>query len=301
MVDDSAICSQIRAFLTPKFAAKKFRLQFSYNGRDYTTQLLAKHTNEELQVSNMCLGALFSYELNEFLGNIQADSPELACFDPILVSNARNKPEFRTTTSDVLSVLKTKLSLCFPVDSPIGLSDQAEKDTITLSPFRILRGGDALYEKYGYRSANIDIMKDRIRRARWGDLGEEVRELIQHMYTKSRRALVAAGVSPEYDDNTLLTDILRPITYEIENKYNHKYLPGETGFSADLFMYFLLDMPAENRDVANFLLDSTDPRWLFWSSALIFTGFEEIVGVGGARRKTRRLRQRVFSAPTAIH
>jgi hypothetical protein len=175
---------------------------------------------------------------------------------------------------------------------PIGLSDQAEKDTVTLTPFRILRGGDALYEKYGYRSANIDMIKDRIRHARWGDLGEEAQGLIQHIYTKSRRALIAAGVSPEYTDDMLLTDILRPITYEIENKYNHKYLAGETGFSADLFMYFLLDMPETNRDIVNFRLDSADPRWQTWSGALVFTGFEEIVANGGGvRRKTRRRRQ----------
>lgn len=279
---DTAICSHIRAYLTPKFAEKRFRLRFSYNGKDYTTQLLAKHTDAELQVSNMCLGTLFSYELNEFVGNIQADSPELACFDPMLVSNARNNPGIRTTSTDVLSVLKIKLSLCFPVDVPIGLSDQAEKDTVTLTPFRILRGGDALYEKYGYRSANIDMMKDHIRRTRWGDLGEGAQGLIQHIYTKSRRALIAA-------DDTLLTDILRPITYEIENKYNRKYLTGETGFSADLFMYFLLDMPEMNRDVVNFRLDVADPRWQTWSAALIFTGFEEI---GAGMRKTRRRKTR---------
>lgn len=290
---DTAICSQIRTFLTPKFAEKKFRLQFSYNGRNYTTQLLARHNANEIQVSNMCLGALFSYELKEFVGNIQADTPELACFDPMLVSNARNNPGIRTTTTDVLSVLKIKLSLCFPVDVPIGLSDQAEKDTITLTPFRILRGGDALYEKYGYRSANVDMIKDHIRRARWGDLGEEAQLLIRHMYTKSRRALISAGVSPEYSDDTLLTDILRPITYEIENKYNHKYLKGDPmGFSAELCMHFLLNMPETNRDIVNFRLDLTDPVWLSWSSRLVFTGFEEIVTGGGGVRKTRRRLQR---------
>jgi hypothetical protein len=285
MSDDADISSQIRAFLTPKFAEKRFRLQFSYNGRDYTTQLLARHNANEIQVSNMCLGAVYSYELNEFLGNIQADTPELACFDPMLVSNARNNPGIRTTTTDVLSVLKIKLLLCFPVDVPIGLSDQAEKDTVTLTPFRILRGGDALYEKYGYRSVNLDMIKDRIRRARWGDLGEGAQELIRHIYTKSRRALVAA-------DDTLLTDILRPITYEIENKYNRKYLNGDAmGFSAELCMYFLLEMPETNRDITNFRLDVADPVWLSWSTRLVFTGFEEIVAGGGGVRKTRRRRR----------
>ena len=284
-MSDADISSQIRAFLTPKFVEKRFRLQFSYNGRDYTTQLLARHNANEIQVSNMCLGAVYSYELNQFLGNIQADTPELACFDPMLVSNARNNPGIRTTTTDVLSVLKIKLLLCFPVDSPIGLSDQAEKDTVTLTPFRILRGGDALYEKYGYRSVNLDMIKDRIRRARWGDLGEGAQDLIRHMYTKSRLALVAA-------DDTLLTDILRPITYEIENKYNRKYLNGAMGFSAELFMYFLLEMPEINRDITNFRLDLTDPVWLSWSSRLVFTGFEEIVAGGGGVRKTRRRRRR---------
>ena len=286
MSDDADISSQIRAFLTPKFVEKRFRLRFSYNGRDYTTQLLAKHNSNEIQVSNMCLGAVYSYELNEFLGNIQADSPELACFDPMLVSNARNNPGIRTTSTDVLSVLKIKLSLCFPVDAPIGLSDLAEKDTVTLTPFRILRGGDALYEKYGYRSANLDMLKDRIRRSRWGDLGEKSKMLIQHMYKKSRRVLVAAGVSPEYSDDTLLTDILRPITYEIENNYNHNYLKDDPlGFSTELCMHFLLDMPEMNRNIMYFRLNMADPVWLSWSSRFVFTGFEELGGgVGGWER-----------------
>ena len=64
------------------------------------------------------------------------------------------------------------------------------------------------------------------------------------------------------------------------------------GFSAELCMHFVLEMPEINRDIVNFRLDLTDPIWLSWSSRLVFTGFEEIVANGGGVRKTRRRLQR---------
>ena len=49
---DTAICEQIRAFLTPKFAKQCVRLQFLYNGRQYSALFTAKHDDAGLKLVN---------------------------------------------------------------------------------------------------------------------------------------------------------------------------------------------------------------------------------------------------------
>jgi len=73
---DDAICLQIRALLTPKFASRRISLRFSYNGRTYTTVFQAAHDDTELRFAtdNHCIDITYNYETLTFLTNIQADS-----------------------------------------------------------------------------------------------------------------------------------------------------------------------------------------------------------------------------------
>ena len=288
---DSAICSQIRAFLTPKFAGKRsFRLRFTYNRRDYTIVFIAKHNDEELNLHNstrMCIDIEYNYEESILFTNISADNAESSCFTPRLVSNARMVGTARTTTMDVLTVLMTKLCLCFPTtilnETPIEITDMATKDDISLSAFNLLRGGFAIYEKYGFVSPFILELRRRIPTIRWQDLIQSAKELILTIYKENGfRALIR--------NDDLLVNIVKPITFEIEHEFNRRHMGDPTNgtdalnFSEFMMMYLTTGAP----DYDTFTLDETSPEWTDWSSRLLFTEFTLLDGVGGGRKKRSR-------------
>lgn len=290
---DTAVSSQLRALLTPKFAgSRRIRLRFSYNGRQYTTVLTATHDDEELRLfnENKCIDITYNYESSSFLTDIRADFG--GCFTPRLVSNVRGSAGLRTTTLDVLAVLLTKLCTCLPAvleGAPITITDMASKDDVNLSAFHLLRGGDAIYEKYGYTSPFITEFKERIRRLRWRDLDTTAKQLILQISQES-------GLPGFFRNGDLLTDILKPITYEIERAFNARHLDtfvngGEDvesiNFSESMIIYLTQDTGYDTE----FILDPSSPEWADWSSRLLFTAVAPY-GVGGSRKRRRTLKRR---------
>jgi len=298
-MSDADICSQIRAFLTPKFVGQRsFRLRFTYNGRDYTIVFKAKHNDEVLNLFNStttCIDIGYNYEESTLFTNISADNAELSCFTPRLVSNARTVGTARTTTTDVLAVLMTKLCLCFPTtiinETPIEITDMAVKDDISLSAFNLLRGGFAIYEKYGFVSPFILELRRRIPTIRWQDLIQSAKELILTIYKEN-------GIRALIRNDNLLINIVKPITFEIEKEFNYRHMGDPANgtdalnFSEFMMMYLTIGAP----DYSTFTLDKTSPEWNDWSSRLLFTEFTLLDVAGGARKKrsqkTRRLRRR---------
>jgi hypothetical protein len=292
---DSAICSQIRAFLTPKFAGKRsFRLRFTYNRRDYTIVFIAKHNDEELNLYNsttMCINIEYNYEESILFTNISADNAEPSCFTPRLMSNTRMVGTARTTTMDVLTVLMTKLCLCFPTtilnETPIEITDMAAKDDISLSAFNLLRGGFAIYEKYGFVSPFILELRRRIPTIRWQELIQSAKELILTVYKEN-------GIRALIRNDDLLVNIVKPITFEIEKEFNYRHMGDPTNgtdalnFSEFMMMYLFIGAPYYDE----FTLDETSPEWTDWSSRLVFTEFTLLDGVGGGRKTRTRTRRR---------
>ena len=292
---DGAICLQIRALLTPKFASRLIRLRFSYNGRTYTAIFTAVHDDKELRLTNgNCIDITYNYETSLLLTDIHADTLESACFTPRLVSNARSLG-VRTTSLDVLAVLMTKLCTCLPdpilARSPITISDMANKDDINLSAFHLLRGGQAIYEKYGYTSSSIAELRARIKTIRWRDLDTSAKELI---LTVSK----ASGLRGSYRNDDLLVNIVKPITYEIEHAFNRYSLehPANDGDIINFSEYMIIYLTRDSGYNIDFTLDPSSPEWVEWSSRLVFTEAKEIPISGGRRgrkgQRTRRLRRR---------
>jgi len=294
---DDAICLQIRALLTPKFASRRISLRFSYNGRTYTTVFQAAHDDTELRITtdNHCIDITYNYETLTFLTNIQADSSTSECFTPRLVSNARNLGTgIRTTTIDVLAVLMTKLCTCFPEsivrETPITLTDMATKDEMNLSAFHLLRGGHAIYEKYGYTSPSVAELRERIKTLRWRDLNINAKQLLLKLSRES-------GLGGNYRNDDRFVDIVKPITYEIERAFNQHYFmnPANNGeiinFSEYMIIYLTQDTGYDN----DFTLNPLSPEWADWSSRLLLTEVKEIPIAGGRHgrkgQKTRRLRR----------
>jgi hypothetical protein len=317
---------QIREFLRNLEGESSFDLAFSYNGTDYNATFKASHKGagterEVIEVENGCINMTFGYTtsppdkpeeqtfVHGFVGGIKAEdgivgkllSPDgkSACFQPILTTNGRNtvrKSGKRTTSGDVLQILKSKLGLAFPVkEIPIALIDGARNEPpdvetgspTMISPFHIARGGNAYYEKYGYRSSKITELKTAIRSVTWGDCTDPIKKVV-HACTKK-----------EYEDDKLLTSIMTDdIPWETERAYNEKNRPSLSSTVVRQFALSKMGIPlAEShqwtvlKNIWTFQLDTDSEDWKRCDAELVLTGF--LVGgakpVGGAgKRRTRQ-------------
>jgi len=294
-MEDAAIVEAIRSFLAPQLEPTDFVLEFDYNGKHYRTKFTASHKGPIIEVGNSCINMTFGYEFNkvlllEFIGFIKANSPELACFEPLLQTNARNAPEPRTKAADVLQILKTKLGLAFPVESPIiKINDGALIPEISehssptmISPFHLLRGGPAFYEKYGYRSPDITMLKERIQTFTWGS------------FTPEQKTMLEPFVGP-HEDAERLKDIMTAIPWDAEIAFNNS---KPRSLSYTVFRQFALQngIPMEKSNqwqiqgIWSFTLNQEDPQWIASNKALLFTGLE-VVKKGGRRRKAKKTRK----------
>jgi len=314
---DTAISEAIRAYLTPKIAEKPkhgFHLEFVYNGIGYSTYFSALHNDEEISISNGCLDMTFEYlykgeKRNKFVGRIGSDSAKLKCFEPVLTTNARNKPvegregregRKRTTAADVLQILKTKLGLAFPTasDYPITINDGAINSRILISPFHLLRGGDAFYEKYGYESAVISSLKEKIQTFPWSACNDEIRSVITD----------CTG-GKEHSGKTLLMDIMRGISWDEEKAYNN--VKGKVpdndepdyihpSLSYRVFRHFATiagGIPFEKTDqfktdtIWEFVLNRNSEAWRRCEAELVFTNFMP-KHAGGSRKRRQHRKQK---------
>ena len=320
------VAEQIREFLRNLKGESSFDLTFSYNGTDYKTTFKASHKGagterEEIVVDNGCINMTFGYTIgppdkpeeqtfvNGFIGAIQAEDGKVgkllgpACFEPILTTNGRTtvrKSGKRTTSGDVLQILKSKLGLAFPVKGvPIALIDGArnvpsdpEKGSPTMiSPFNIARGGHAYYEKYGYRSPKITELKTAIRSVTWGDCTDPMKDII-HDCTKK-----------DYADGELLTSILtRDVPWETERAYNESHAPSLSSRVVREFALSKMGIPmAEShqwavlKNIWTFTLDTASEDWKRCDAELVLTGVSAAVGgiaAGGAGKgRSRRARR----------
>jgi hypothetical protein len=294
---DEPIIEAIRAFLTPQLEPTEFVLEFDYNGKHYRTKFTASHKGPIIEVGNSCINMTFGYEFNkvlllEFIGFIKANSPELACFEPLLQTNARNAPEPRTKAADVLQILKTKVGLAFPVDSPIikindgaEIPEKSEESSPTMiSPFHLLRGGPAFYEKYGYRSDAITWLKEQIKTFKWGS------------FTPEQKTFLEPFVGP-HEDAELLKDIMIAIPWEAELAFNNS---NPRSLSYNVFRQFALQngIPMEKSNqwqiqgIWSFTLIKEDPQWIAANKALVLTRFE-IIKKGGRKRKAKKTRKAI--------
>jgi len=294
------ISSQITTFLRDLSGSQTFELTFSYNEKEYKTVFLASHTitdgKEVIEVDNGCIKLIF--KSMKFMGSIQAENGVLgwidvdgqtSCFRPKLISDPRRPEGSRITAGDVLQTLKTKLALAFPVDGvPIQLVDgirsapPSETGSYTMvSPFHIVRGGDAYYERFGYRSQKITDLKTGIRGLIWNDCTTPMKDIIQR-YTKK-----------EYPATELLINIMKEISWEEEVAYNESHQPS---LSSTVFREYALTerttMEQSHQwsfdNIWTFTLVPGSKDWRQYDAALTFTAFAP--SASGGRRKYRKTR-----------
>ena len=287
---DAGIVAQIRAFLTPEFSNKSFTLRFTYNDVMYTTSFKASHVGDTITIDQGCV--TMTLEPVGFIGQIQSNSPGKGCFSPTLVSDPRDKVGRRTTSADVLQILKTKLGLAFPTDTDITIYDGArivetsdDGSPTMISPFHLLRGGKAFYEKYGYSSPIINDLKVKLETFPWSECTEDAKSVI-------------LDCRPEtHLDGELLTDIMKKISWEDEVAFNNRQ---ERSLSYRVFRQFALKQGISLEDstqfeqtpVWKFLLNKDSPEWIQCDKDLQFTLFTETTNSAqSTRRRKKRARK----------
>ncbi len=187
--------------------------------------------------------------------------------------------------TDALQVLSTKIKLSAPYEmrNPIIIGDTAAIDDVTISPYRILRGGDSLYEKYGYQSPSLAEIKEYIRTKTWGDFlaHDELSEIVG-----TYRRYKALAPIFDVDEATPITDVFKNITFEHEKKYAGVY---DAPISSIFFDTLSAILFGEGVSPLLLTLDEKSKNWKHMKNVVTILGVEQIAGGGSRRRsKTRR-------------
>ena len=266
---DEGVQAQLRTeFATPFEGKKQIQLKFHYNDQDYTTHFEYErrrlgHTTS-LSLLSPCLLLQCDLPSGSTLTDLQKDS---RCFTPPLPNHY----------IDVLAVLDGKLSALLPTDTPHKIVDvMTGDDDSYISVNRVLRGGDAYYEKYGYRSPFMDYLKRGIRALVWGDLSPDTQRLFVGT------AAAAAAPPPAMP----FTEVMKTQPFD----KTHIHLAAHP--------FNQLTKVGKPVDAWIFTLDEDSAEWADWSHRLLFTSvtITEKAAAGGRRRsrkrRTRRQQQR---------
>jgi hypothetical protein len=262
---------------------EQFKLSFRFDEKEYTTIFsVLIYPNTMIRIFNSCLKIRIRPDILE-VSEISSNTGEESCFEPRLVSDRRNKPGLRVSSTDILQTLKTKLAFCLSPDiTSIPLIDAAMIGKIEISKFNILRGKPAIYEKYGYRSASMDQFKTYINRLTWSDLDDNMKQIILDSINKS---IIFEPRPISFELDRPLTDIMKMISLESENTYSYYNNPSSIIFNR-LFMNMGYDEDYEEA-MHTYILKKDDPIWKSWDRGLLFTGFE-IITSAGSRGKTQK-------------
>jgi hypothetical protein len=281
------------------------------NGKTYRTTFRAiiqeientitKMRTRKVNITNECI-VIFVFpttgkpEEANLSTEIKANRGESACFEPRLVSNGANVPkEDRITATDLLQVLKLKLSMAQPIDANrIDIYDAATIKNTRMTPFRLLRGMPPFYEKYGYVNDFVAGIQTRLSSLTLGDLRKrlgrdvtaEEREAAVDIMEKddpTRKELAVllkvkiAELFKDKEDSDLLIDAMKTLTLEDEESVYQR-------FSFDLFTFLFSSKMADG--ALEFKFDPDSAAWRHWKDRVVLTSFRSSpVGHEGGRRR----------------
>ena len=181
----------------------RINLEFTYDEETYKTIFNISISSEtsygehifKMHMTNSCVDIRIHKNDTMLISSIDSMISGNAregrrCFDPPLVTHGNGL--VRITSTDVLQVLKTKLTLlmvdAFPHQGApppeIKIRDGANINGVLISKFNILRGKDAIYERYGYVSEELNKFKSKIQGLVWGEYMQNIGQL-EYIY-KSR-------------------------------------------------------------------------------------------------------------------
>lgn len=337
---ESAIAAQIRE-ITSQYVGpegrqdtREFKLIFTFDDREFSTVFKFKNNG----ISNGCIDIDINYESSEtaydIASYIRKNTPERACFSPTL--SPETLPPGVSQT-DVLQVMMSKLKFMYLGQTIISLEDHAklvnpktgEVYKTFISQYRLLRDEPTLYEKYGYKSAPFNRVRDVVRKTKWGDISHYIiprtGKTLEDMWAQT----FGYGVHYEDDSNDegeeiglpnpedTIPTVMRRLTldnveesvtrvphyHKEADEQAHRNRMRAAGFNEDRFEYteektivvLIFNALAALKGLMfpsrTLRLHKTSPIWQAWDARLQFRSLEEARALGGARR-SRRTRRR---------
>jgi hypothetical protein len=247
--------------------------------------------------------------------SIGANSPTKGCFRPTLTSERESgNSASRFTATDVLQILKTKLTYLMPLPEGfrMDIKDEAIVRNVPMTYFNVLRGKAPFYRKYGYTYENIELVQAYISTVTWGQLKDMP-------YPYETIATTFGDVIPgitglAYNDSDSIETVMKTVSFDQESRFNlatlQEHDPQALKFwlqtsrlnlsSAVLLAISKLEgyPPGASSYLSNAYHDPNSPEWKASSARLQITEFAPLVvapvtgPVGGKRkRKTHRHRK----------
>jgi hypothetical protein len=216
----------------------EIKIIIQFNGQDSTTLFKVRNDGNSITVYNQCISITYSLDngLYTFNSSLNKNDNEKMCFNPPLnVRKQGNANMTKYTMTDALQVLATKIKLAMTgivdilkgkltnVKAPINIEDGATIKSMSISKYRILRGQDTIYEKYGYKSPELDKLKAYIKTLTLGDILDLFvmpnAKGIDVLFTKIRstpKTVQLKSVLSTVNPETPLTEVLNTISFDDE-------------------------------------------------------------------------------------
>jgi hypothetical protein len=275
--------------------SKKYKINFIFNGKPSSAIFTINKRTNGLTIENQCIKINYLRRgvKYEFSSMLKKNDEVKRCFEPALNVRRPGNTGEKHTMTDALQILASKISLSMPdyVKGSIEIADSATIDDISITPFRLLRGQDGLYEKYGYGSSALTEFKRGLKELKWGDLMsvEDIREILT--YFAGFRAL--RDVLANVGSDELVVDVFRHISFEDEKATaDNKY---DASLSSNVYLKIkehFFDFG--NEDPAILYLDEDSKKWAKMSKAVLITSVEEVRETNKRNNKTRKNRRRTI-------
>ena len=256
-----------------------------------------------------CIDIVITHSLDDdsasdIQSGITANSPAKGCFRPTLVSRRGNRNNTRYTSTDVLQILKTKLTYLMPKpdDFQLKISDLAVSSNIPLTHFNVLRGNPPFYKKYGYIYEAATPILARIAEINWGQVKD-----LQFPRVDQTFGEVIHGILPDqaFADETPIVTVMQNISFEQESRFNQATLerldpsvlrraiqPNDLYLStAILNAISELVPPFSMEGLTEAKHNPESAEWIASSSRLLLTSFVPQAAGGRRRSKSRKHRK----------
>lgn len=258
---------------TTIFTLSKVKRKFLLKDKNTYPDIYINFTNDciELNIDETMKGYITS--------SIHKNSSTPPCFEPRLVSEPSDSAN-RITTTDVLQILSTKIKTAIS-PSDIYIQDNAEIDGIRITPFRLLRGGNPLYQKYGYFNPDIPNIKDILSRLSGNDLKTIENTTTHEPLYKTLKDVIHKinkeyNIGIDFNDTDSLFTIMNTISFDMENEID-EYLSLRI---LDSILTHVKFYTTVEDDVYKFNKDS--PEWKEISKKVCIQFIERIAS-GGKR------------------
>jgi hypothetical protein len=270
--------------------SKEYKIKFIFNGKPSSAIFTINKRTNGLTIENECIKIKYLQRgvKYEFSSMLKKNDEVKRCFEPALNVRRPGNTSEKHTMTDALQVLASKIKMSMPdyVKGSIEITDGATIEDISITPFRLLRGQDGLYEKYGYGSSALTEFKRGLKELKWGDLMsvEDIREMLAYFAGLGALRDVLSNVSSD----ELVVDVLRRISFEDEKATaDNKY---DSSLSYELYSKIkehFFSFTAE-KDPAILYLVEDSKKWAKMSKAVLITSVETVGKRNNKTRKNRR-------------